>query len=168
MPESVERKQVEPVRHEDRTRENTQNCSVARSLQIFGEKWTLLVLREAFLGAKRFEEFHRVLGCARNLLTDRLRALVDEGLLARVPYKVPGARMREAYELTDKGREAFPILVALMEWGDRYAADPAGPAAVLRSAVDGSPVRLTFIDEVGRTDVGLNEITQMTGPGALY
>lgn len=153
--------------HEERTRENTQNCSIARSLQVIGEKWTILILREAFLGAKRFEEFHRVLGCARNLLTDRLRTLVDEGLLARVPYKVPGARMREAYELTEKGREAFPILIALMEWGDRFAADPAGPAAVLTSTVDGSPVRLAFVDARGRTDVGLDELTQVAGPGSL-
>ncbi|WP_078877419.1 helix-turn-helix domain-containing protein [Streptomyces sp. 150FB] len=156
------------MKHEDRTKENTQNCSIGRSLQILGEKWTLLILREAFLGAYRFEEFHRVLGCARNLLTERLQTLTEEGILIRVPYKEPGSRVRDAYQLTDKGHEILPVLAALMQWGDRHLADEAGPAAVLCSAVDGAQVRLAFIDEKGRTDIGLDEVVPAAGLGCLY
>jgi DNA-binding HxlR family transcriptional regulator len=155
------------VRHEDRTQENTQNCSIARSLQSLGEKWTLLVLREAFLGATRFEDFHRVLGCARNLLADRLRTLVEAGVLVRVPYRVPGARLREAYELTGKGKEIFPVLVALMEWGDRYEAGPEGPSAVILTAEDDSPVHLTLVDDRGRTGLQVADVVQAAGPGAI-
>src|ERR671927_989189 len=95
-------------------------CSVAGTLSVVGEKWSLLVLREAFLGVRRFADFQRVLGAPRAVLTDRLNSLVEQGVLRRVPYQPEGERQRHEYRLTDKGIDLYPTLVALMEWGDRY------------------------------------------------
>ena len=89
----------------ERTSYQASNCSIARTLQVVGEKWTLLILRESFYGATRFEQFHRVLQCPRNLLSERLHLLVDEGILERSEYREPGSRARKEYRLTDKGRE---------------------------------------------------------------
>ena len=107
----------------DRTYDS-QVCSAARTLEIVGERWTLLIVRDALLGVRRFEDFRRSLGVARNVLTDRLNRLVDEGILERRAYseKPP----RDEYRLTDKGRDLWPVVHALVTWGDRYAA-PDGP-----------------------------------------
>ena len=112
----------------ERTNYQASNCSIARTLQVFGEKWTLLIIRESFYGATRFEQFHRVLQCPRNLLSERLTLLVDEGILERSEYREPGSRARNEYRLTDQGRELVPILLALMHWGDRHKGGPGGPA----------------------------------------
>ena len=98
-------------------------CSVAGTLAVVGEKWSLLVLREAFLGVRRFADFQRVLGAPRAVLTDRLATLVEQGILRRVPYQAEGERQRHEYRLTEKGLDLYPALVALMEWGDRYKVD---------------------------------------------
>src|SRR5256885_1510743 len=96
----------------ERTNYQASNCSIARTLQVLGEKWTLLIIRESFYGATRFEQFHRVLQCPRNLLSERLTLLVDEGILERSEYREPGRRARKEYRLTDKGRELMHILLA--------------------------------------------------------
>lgn len=125
----------------DRLQYSSENCSVARALEVLGERWTLLVLREAFYGVRRFETFHENLGIARNLLVARLRTLVEHEILERRPYQEPGSRERSEYRLTDKGKELFPALIALMQWGDRYLADPSGPpVAVLHNECE-QPVR---------------------------
>ena len=103
----------------------TQDCSVARALEIVGERWTLLILRDAILGVERFDEFQRSLGIATNVLTERLRLLTEEGLLERVPAERP--RDRHRYVLTEKGRLVGPAIIALMKWGDRFYAGPEGP-----------------------------------------
>lgn len=113
--------------HPDRFSHSAENCSIRRTLDIVGEKWTLLLLREAFYGVRRFADFDRALGCARNILSARLKTLVDEEILTQEPYREPGSRARFEYRLTDKGLELFPALVALMQWGDRWTADAAGP-----------------------------------------
>ena len=92
----------------DRFRYSAANCSIARTLGVVGEKWTLLVLREAFYGVRRFDDFHTALGCARNLLATRLKTLVRHGLLDRVAYTDERGRGRHEYRLTDKGRDLFP------------------------------------------------------------
>src|SRR3712207_9349693 len=92
-------------------------CSVAGTLAVVGEKWSLLVLREAFLGIRRFADFQRVLGAPKAVLTDRLATLVEQGVLTRVPYQPEGERQRHEYRLTEKGRALYPTLVALMEIG---------------------------------------------------
>ncbi|WP_218670927.1 helix-turn-helix domain-containing protein [Microbispora sp. GKU 823] len=108
------------------------NCSVARALSVVGERWSLLIVREALDGARRFGEFHSRLGIARNLLATRLETLVTAGVMRRVPYQDPGDRQRFAYELTEQGRALRPTLVALLEWGDTYLADPQGPSVIVR------------------------------------
>jgi len=111
----------------ERTNCQASNCSIDRTLQALGEKWTLLIIRESFYGSTRFEQFHRVLQCPRNLLSERLTLLVDEGILERSEYREPGSRARMEYRLTDKGRELFPIYAALMEWGNRWTGLAAPP-----------------------------------------
>ncbi|NOU31908.1 MAG: helix-turn-helix transcriptional regulator [Polyangiaceae bacterium] len=102
-------------------------CSVAHALAVLGERWTILVLREAFYGIRRFDEMQRAIGCARNVLADRLATLVEHGVLARVGYRDEGQRERFEYRLTPMGFEAFPVIVALMQWGDRWLPAPGGP-----------------------------------------
>src|SRR5918911_2481871 len=123
-------------------------CSVAGTLTVVGEKWSLLVLREAFLGVRRFADFQRILGAPRAVLTDRLATLVEQGILRRGPYQAEGERQRHEYRLTRKGIDLYPTLVALMEWGDRYLADGAG-AMELRHRDCGAPVHLTLTCEDG-------------------
>jgi DNA-binding HxlR family transcriptional regulator len=105
------------------------NCSVSRALSVVGERWTLLILREAFGGARRFDDFRKRLGIARNVLTARLQGLVADGVLERVPCGDSPARSE--YRLTEKGRDLYPVLVSLLRWGDRWMAGDAGPPLVL-------------------------------------
>ena len=98
---------------------------MTRSLEVIGERWTLLILRDAVAGMKRFEEFQGSLGIASNVLTNRLKLLCDEQVLERVPD--PQRLGRPKYVLTDKGRELAPALLVLMKWGDRYYPAPGGP-----------------------------------------
>jgi len=93
------------------------NCSIARTLEIIGEWWTLLILRDAFLGLSRFEEFQGSLGIARNVLTKRLMTLVHAGIMERQRYQEHPERFE--YRLTDSGRDLFPVVVSLIQWGDR-------------------------------------------------
>ena len=102
-----------------------QICSIARSLEVVGERWTLLILRDAILGLTRFEEFQESLGIASNILTNRLKRLCDEGVLERVPD--PERPGRPKYALTEKGSELGPALIVLMKWGDRHYPAPGGP-----------------------------------------
>ncbi|HEY0636175.1 MAG TPA: helix-turn-helix domain-containing protein [Pseudonocardiaceae bacterium] len=105
-----------------------QVCSVARALEIVGERWTLLIIRDALLGISRFDGFLTSLGVARNVLTDRLNGLVANGLMERVPYQE--RPLRHGYHLTPKGRELTTVILALTEWGDRHLAGPDGPPRV--------------------------------------
>lgn len=102
---------------------------MARTLEVVGERWTMLVLREAFWGTKRFEEMQRNLGVARNVLADRLQTLVGAGIMERKRYQERPERFE--YRLTEKGLDLYPALIALMSWGDKYMAPEAGPPVVL-------------------------------------
>ncbi|HZQ81388.1 MAG TPA: helix-turn-helix domain-containing protein [Gaiellaceae bacterium] len=115
-----------------------QNCSVARTLELIGERWTLLVIRDAFLGRRRFEEFQESLGIARNVLSDRLAKLVEHGIFERVRYQERPERFE--YRLTRKGRDLRLVLVALMQWGDEYLSPT--PPRILRRKSDKTPVRV--------------------------
>ena len=118
------------------------DCSIKRTLDVVGEKWTLLVLREAFYGARRFEQFLANVGCARTLLSERLATLVEHGVLHREPYREPGQRERHQYLLTEKGHDLFAALVVLMQWGDRWEAGPQGGPVVVRHRDCGQPVHV--------------------------
>ena len=125
-------------------------CSIARTLGVVGERWTLLILREAFFGANRFAEFRDRLGVAPDVLSDRLATLVEFGVLAREPYREPGARSRFAYRLTPSGQELRVVLSALQQWGDEYLPRPEGPTMLRRIRGTDCPVRVGYLDEQGR------------------
>jgi len=151
----------------ERTNYQASNCSIARTLQVLGEKWTLLIIRESFYGATRFEQFHRVLQCPRNLLSERLALLVEEGILERSEYREPGSRARMEYRLTDKGRELMHILLAFMQWGDRHEAEPVGAPVIARHAECGRDLHVTIACAKGHTVTELDDIELVAGPGAL-
>ncbi|MEV5253822.1 helix-turn-helix domain-containing protein [Streptomyces werraensis] len=123
------------------------HCPIARTLEVLGQKWNLLLLREAFLGRTRFAEFQRI-GIPNATLGQRLNDLVSAGLLERVTYREEGERSREEYVLTDAGRDVLPILAALGEWGDRHRPQETGRGVVCTA--DGErPVHLEFRDPDG-------------------
>jgi len=132
-------------------------CSVAGTLSVVGEKWSLLVLREAFFGVRRFADFQRVLGAPRAVLTDRLATLVEQGILRRVPYQAEGERQRHEYRLTEKGIDLYPTLVALMQWGDRYLADGDQPVE-LEHKDCGATVHLALVCDAGHELSGAREV----------
>jgi DNA-binding HxlR family transcriptional regulator len=95
-------------------------CAIARSMAILGERWTLVILREAFMRARRFEDYQQGTGIARNILTDRLNKLVEHGILERKPYAEHPGRTLYEYRLTQKGFDLYPVLLSLMKWGNEY------------------------------------------------
>lgn len=143
------------------------NCSIRRTLDIVGERWTLLVLREAFYGARRFEEFLAGVGCSRPILSERLRTLVKHGLLTRNPYREPGQRGRHEYRLTAKGLDLLPTLVALMQWGDRWEADAAGPAVLITHRDCGEAVDAVLTCRDGHAHLTAGDTDATAGPGAI-
>jgi DNA-binding HxlR family transcriptional regulator len=126
------------------------SCAIARSLGVLGERWTFLILREAFNGLTRFAEFRDSLGIAPDVLSDRLGTLVDYGVLERVAYQEPGSRSRSAYALTPAGRELIVVLAALQQWGDEHLPWPEGPSLLRQVRGTGRPVRVGFVDDQGR------------------
>lgn len=152
--------------HPDRLRYSAENCSIGATLQIVGEKWTILVLREAFFGVRRFADFQHLLGCARNILSARLKTLVDEGILTREPYREPGNRVRYEYQLTEKGLDLLPVLVALMEWGDRWSAGRDGPPVVLEHHGCDRQISVQLRCEAGHGPLAAHEVGARPGAGA--
>jgi len=122
-----------------RTRLEDDECPIARSLDAIGDWWSMLIVRDAMLGRRRFGEFQKSLGLAKNILTVRLRALVDRGILAMAPAS-DGSAYQE-YVLTDKGRGIFPVLVALRQWSEAFDDHPEDIATILVDRENGRPVR---------------------------
>lgn len=141
-------------------------CSVARTVEVLGDRWTMLVLRDIFNGIRRFDELSAHLGIARDVLTKRLTTLVDEGLAHRVPYQDPGSRTRYEYRLTDAGRDLRPVLLALIAWGDRHRATPEGAPAQLLHAECGAPVRVEVRCEAGHEIGPRTRLIALPGPGS--
>jgi DNA-binding HxlR family transcriptional regulator len=139
------------------------NCSIARALELVGERWTILVLRNVFLGVRRFDEMQRDLGVARNVLATRLDRLVGEGILVKVPYQE--RPLRHEYRLTDKGLDLWPVIVELMQWGDRYAAPAAGPPVVIRHKGCGGAVGERRICTRCGQPLGVHDVRAEAGPG---
>jgi DNA-binding HxlR family transcriptional regulator len=140
------------------------NCSIARALELVGEWWTMLILREAFLGTRRFHDFQENLGIARNILSARLKKLVARGILERISAPDGGRRLE--YRLTGKGRAFFPVLMALMQWGDRWV---AGSDRVPVRVVDRESGReIAEINVVSRDGRPLkpSDVMMVPGPGA--
>ncbi len=116
-----------------------ERCTIAKSLEVLSTRSALLILREAFYGTTRFDDFAERVGISEPATAARLRELVDDGLLEREDYREPGQRTRQQYRLTEKGAELFPVLVALMQWGDRWLDDRGGPIELLHRGC-GEPV----------------------------
>ncbi|WAJ45751.1 helix-turn-helix domain-containing protein [Mycobacterium sp. Aquia_216] len=142
------------------------NCSIKRALDVVGEKWTLLVMREAFYGARRFEHFQARIGCARNILSERLVTLTEAGILKRVPYREPGQRERHEYRLTDKGLDLITAVIALMQWGDRWQADADGPPVQILHHDCGHPVEAVLRCSHDNTVLTARDLQPVAGPGA--
>jgi DNA-binding HxlR family transcriptional regulator len=142
------------------------NCAIGAAVGIIGERSTFLVLREAFNGVRRFDDMQHRTGMPRQVLSQRLARLVSEGLLRKVPYRESGQRSRAEYRLTDKGLDLYPVLVALMQWGDRYAVGSAGPQVRLRHRDCGEPLRLQMACSAGHIVESAREVTPVPGPGA--
>lgn len=139
------------------------NCSIANALDLIGEWWTILILREAFFGSCRFEDFQQHLGIARNILTARLRKLCDNGVLQRVPVK-EGAKRHE-YRLTAMGRDLYPTLIALTQWGDRWLHKTGAPVKFVERATGDEIAGVVILTKDGRK-LDVRDMALIPGPGA--
>jgi DNA-binding HxlR family transcriptional regulator len=142
------------------------NCTVGRTLAILGDRWSFLVCREIFNGIRRFEDMRVRTAIPKQVLTDRLRQLVDNDILLKVPYQLPGERARNEYRLTDKGFALYPILVAIAEWGDQYVADPEGPPVEFVHRDCGAQVHATLTCAAGHAVGDHRNVVTRPGPGA--
>ncbi|MFF2082700.1 winged helix-turn-helix transcriptional regulator [Nocardia sp. NPDC058176] len=123
------------------------NCPIVRALDVLGNRWTLIVLREAFNGVHRFEDFLDHLGISPSVLSRRLKEMVDEGLLSREPYRETGDRERYEYRPTAKAWDLYPVIVGLMQWGDRYLGDADGPPIQLTDVTTGKTVVAAIVPQ---------------------
>ncbi len=142
---------------------DTWPCSIARTVDLFGDAWTLLVLRELFFGETRFEGFVATLGIARNTLTDRLSVLVDNGVIERHAYQ--SDPVRHEYVLTSKGSDLFGVIMAINAWGDRWLAGAAGAPVTLRHTPCGHDLHAEVICAQCREPVRRADVTAHLGPG---
>lgn len=138
------------------------NCSLAQTLSIIGEHWTLLIIRDAFFGLCRFEQFHKSLGISRNVLSDRLKKLVGSGVLE----KSSGAGHAE-YRLTEKGLSLQPILIAMTQWGERYLSHPDGERIAFIDRQTGMPIRRVGVYAEDGRELRGKDIKAKLGPGVL-
>jgi DNA-binding HxlR family transcriptional regulator len=141
-----------------------QRCSIARSLELIGERWTLLILRDVFSGRRRFDEIQRSLGIARNVLTARLGRLVDEGILYRRAYQERPER--HEYRLTEKGLDLWPVLVSLLAWGDRHLPEEGGPPVVLVHRGCGGQINDRRICDSCGAELGVRDAVALEGEEA--
>ena len=128
---------------EPRSGWKAERCTIAKSLDVVSTRSALLIMREAFYGTTRFDDFAERVGISEPVAAARLRDLVDEGLLQREDYREPGQRTRQQYRLTPKGADLFPVLVALMKWGDRWLDQRGGPIELLHRDC-GEPVSMSL------------------------
>jgi DNA-binding HxlR family transcriptional regulator len=143
-----------------------QACGLQRALDVLGEKWTLLVLREAMYGLRRFDDFARALTCGRGVLSARLKTLTDAGVLERREYAEPGQRPRPEYLLTEKGRALYPAILALTQWSDRWAPHPYGPASLVVDRHSGKPVSVVLSSDSSARTLSMDDVRIGPGPGA--
>jgi DNA-binding HxlR family transcriptional regulator len=147
------------------SRSSNAHCSIARTMDAVGDRWSLLLLREAYYGTKRFDDFQYYLGVAPNILSTRLKKLVKAGIMKRVPLKEHRGRFE--YILTEKGRDFFPAYLALKRWGDAWLAEPVGPQVVFKERVTGRPVELPALLSSRGEPLRLEETEVVAGSGAV-
>lgn len=148
-----------------RSRNANKECSVARAMEAVGDRWSILLLREAYYGVKRFDEFQYYIGIAPNILSTRLKKLVDAGIMTRVP--LPEHAGRYEYVLTEKGRDFFPTYLALKKWGDDWLAEPAGPQVVFHDRSNGQEVQYPQLLTARGKPLHLEDIEIVAGSGAV-
>ncbi|MBL7497629.1 helix-turn-helix transcriptional regulator [Frankia sp. CNm7] len=139
------------------------HCSVAQCLEIVGEWWSMLIVRDAFFGVSRFDAFQQRLGISRNVLNQRLNKLVESGILMKVPYSEHPPR--HDYRLTEKGRDLWPVLNSMRQWGDKHAA-PEGPPVLIRHEGCGQIVTAVLTCSACGAPLGPREVRAVPGPGA--
>ncbi|WP_371525623.1 helix-turn-helix transcriptional regulator [Streptomyces sp. NBC_01283] len=138
-------------------------CSIARATDLFGDAWTALIMRDVLVGIRRFDELAEDLGLSRKVLAARLARLVEEGVLTRERYQA--SPPREEYAATEKGQELYPVLLALMAWGDKWYAGPAGPPAKIRHDACGHVTTPVMTCEACQEPLTVADTTQLPGPG---
>lgn len=138
------------------------NCSLAQTVEAIGERWTLLILREAFFGKKRFEEFQKGLGIARNILTTRLNRLVEQEILVKRPVEAG----RFEYVLTQRGLDLQPVLLAMTQWGDRHKPHPKGKRVVFVERATGKPIAPMAVRSADGRVLSARDVKATPGPGA--
>ena len=148
-----------------RTSYERMNCSIASALDVVGEPWTLLIVRDAFYGVRRFDDFQENLGIARNVLTARLKKLVEAGVFRKIAYRQ--RPLRHEYRLTEKGAALFPVIVGLKQWGDRFgSAARNGRPMELVNHGDGHTLEPVLIDAATGQRLDLTNVRAVAGPGA--
>lgn len=148
----------------ERKRFNDMECSVARALDEVGEWWSLLIVRECMLGATRFDEFQSGLGIARNVLTTRLERLIELDVVERFPLQ--DRANTSGYRLTSKGEELYPVLVALMQWGDKWLAPKGKVPLRLVDDASGRPIAKLKVQSKGGRELSYTDVRYEPGPGA--
>ena len=141
-------------------------CQVVRTLDIVGEKWSLLIVRNALRGQKRFSQFREQLGIPSDILSARLATLVSGGILEKRAYREEGARERFSYHLTEAGRALNLVIAALMQWGDQYNPSPYGQASLVVEAGTHDPLELEFVS-ADRNPVPSDEVVFLPGPASV-
>lgn len=139
-------------------------CPIARSVAVLGDHWNVLLIRQACLGTRRFDEFQQELGIGRNMLAQRLGGLVDQGLMRRVEYQQNPAR--HEYRLTDKGRDAYPILAAMAAWGDRWLTGPEGAPIILHHTTCDHDMHAVVVCSECDEPLDVHDVRATAGPGA--
>ena len=145
---------------------STDNCPIQGALEVMGDRWSLLVLRELFAGIRRFDQLTVRTAIPRQVLTDRLDRLVAEGLLRREPYRDPGKRTRHEYRLTQKGLDLYPVLLSLAAWGERYLAGPEGSPIHFVHRDCGERLDLVLRCRAGHELDDTRQVGGALGPGA--
>ena len=139
-------------------------CTIARSVAVLGDHWNLLLIRQACLGVRRFDDFQRELGIGRNMLTLRLNDLVDQGVFRRVEYQANP--LRHEYRLTDKGRDVYPVLAAMAAWGERWLTGPEGTSLVLHHTTCDHDMHAVVVCSECAEPINVHNVLATAGPGA--
>ena len=144
---------------------DTANCSLGRAVDLVGQSWVVLILREVVWGVRRFSDMQTHMGVSKSVLSDRLDHLVEHGVLERRDYQEPGQRKRFEYHLTPKGADLYPVLTALRQWGDKYLVGPEGPQSLITHSGCGAEVHAKLMCDAGH-EVPVEELERLPGPGA--
>jgi DNA-binding HxlR family transcriptional regulator len=148
-----------------RSRSLNKECSIARAMEVVGDRWSILLLREAYYGTRRFDEFQYYLGVATNILSARLKKFVDLGIMTKAPLPEHGGR--HEYVLTKKGRDFFPTYLMLKKWGDDWLAEPEGPQVVFRDRASGRQIEYSPLNNPRGGPLELEDLEIVPGSGAV-